>query len=151
MKIRALVFDDDDLIRSLLKTIFEDRGYEVFAYSIPGACPLYRNPEFYCKEDNECADIIISDLRMPNDSGVDLIEKLRKKGCKVKNIALMSGYWTQPSMHRAEEFGCKVFNKPFSMEEIEAWLDVCEKSIDPNRVLSNWFQSKNVIFKNHFE
>ena len=140
MKIRALVFDDEELIRLLLKTILEDRGYEVFAFSGPGVCPMYINPEFHCKGNGQCADIILSDVKMPHASGIDLLKKLDKNGCRVKNRALVSGSWTDADINRAKELNCKIFEKPFIIQEIEEWLDRCERSIDSNRILSNCFQ-----------
>jgi CheY-like chemotaxis protein len=138
MKIRALIFDDDALILALLKEVLERRGYEVFTFSEPGVCPLYKNAEGICTGDHQCADIILSDIRMPNVSGIDLIEKLDKSGCKVKHRALISGSWTPSELAQAKELNCKMFDKPFKIEQLENWLDECEKSIDPNRILSNW-------------
>ncbi len=139
MKTRAFVFDDDELIRSLLKSILENRGYEVFTFSEPGVCPLYQKAECDCIDGQQCADIILSDIRMPNISGIGLIEKLDKNGCKVKNRALISGSWTPSELNQAKDLNCKIFKKPFKMEELEDWLDDCEKTIDPNRVLHNRF------------
>ena len=73
---------------------------------------------------------------MPKVSGLEFIENLREKGCKIKNIALVSGYWTEKEITRAKEIGCTVFHKPLKTEVLDEWLDNCEKNIDPQRVLS---------------
>lgn len=137
MKIRALVFDDDEMMLNLLKEILEARNYEVYTFREPEVCPLYKNAECLCKDGTLCTDIILSDIRMPKISGIDLIEKLDNLGCKVKNRALISGSWTESGLKKAKEMKCKIFNKPFKIEELEAWLYECEKSIDPYRILSD--------------
>ena len=82
-----------------------------------------------------CADIIITDIDMPKITGLDFIENQLKRGCKVRNLATMSGSWSDSQMKRAAELGCKAFTKPFDINELMSWLNHCEKSIDPARRL----------------
>jgi DNA-binding NtrC family response regulator len=138
MKIRALVFEDEPNLRELLVRILERRGYEVFAFEHPDLCPLHNTDT--CVE--ACADLMISDLRMPNMSGLDFLEKQTRLGCKVRNVALMSGAWDLSEINRAHELGYSVFNKPFSVKDLSAWLEECEKTVEPGRVLSDIFASK---------
>jgi DNA-binding NtrC family response regulator len=138
-RIRALVFDDNELICSLLWKFLEKRGYEVFTFLDPDSCPLHRTPSCNCPMDHACVDIIITDINMPNVSGLEFIEDQLKKGCKVKNIALMSGKWSDYEVEYAKRLGCQFFRKPFGLDELNEWLDGCEKKIDTNRALSNWF------------
>jgi hypothetical protein len=63
-------------------------------------------------------------------------------GCKVKNVALMSGAWSEPDVEKAKSLGCTVFQKPFSLDEIGKWLDECENKIAPERILTDWFKEK---------
>jgi len=140
MRIRVFVFDDDQTIRSILWRLLDGRGYEVFTFPDPAFCPLHLATGCPCPEDQACADIIISDINMPNVTGLEFVENQMKKGCKVKNVALMSGAWSDSDLEYARRLGCQALHKPFTLEEINTWLDVCEKKIDPNRVLSDWFQ-----------
>lgn len=96
MKIRALVFEDNDQLRSLISTILEMRGYEVFTFSEPGSCPLYLKDKCPCPLKHTCADIIITDINMPSVTGLDF----------------------------------KILGN---------WLDDCEKRIDSERKLSDWW------------
>ena len=50
---------------------------------------------------------------------------------------MMSGNWPNEDLAMAKKLGCKVFNKPFDLSEIDAWLDDVEKNIDLDRELSN--------------
>jgi CheY-like chemotaxis protein len=133
VKLRALVFEDEDGLREIVVRILERRGYEVVAFKDPAQCPLFRGGMCY----SSCADVLITDLRMPNMSGLEFLEHQFKHGCKIKNVALMSGAWSDGEARRATDLGCRVFNKPFSVKEIDAWLAECEKGVDPKRVLSD--------------
>lgn len=134
---RAFVLEDQKLMRELIRQILEDRGYEVLSFSNPGSCPLYNEGVCRCSEKEACGDVIISDVNMPYIKGLDFVERQKKIGCKIRNVALMSGLWTGSDLERAEKLGCKVFHKPFSISEMEEWLDDCEKKIDPNRILTD--------------
>ncbi len=93
MKIRAIVLEDDESIRTLITLILKKRGYQVLTYSEPGACPLYLKHDWACTLEHSCGDIIITDIDMPNISGLDFFENLLNHGCKVNNFMLMSGEW----------------------------------------------------------
>ena len=142
MKIRALVFDDEKILRELISSVLKRREYEVHDFSEPGLCPLSLDRECPCPVGYTCADIIITDLNMPNITGLEFIENQIKHGCKVRNIALISGDWSEPEMKRAHELGCVTFSKPLRIAELIDWLNQCEKRIDPNRELWDWLADK---------
>ncbi len=138
MKKRVLILDDDDIIRSMLWGVFDRRGYEVFTYSDPSYCPLYLAPGCKCTREEACADIIVSDLDMPNVKGLDFVESQLQKGCRCQAIALISGSWSDEDLRRAQRINCKVFAKPFHVEQIAQWLEEVEKGISADRKLSDW-------------
>ena len=140
MRIRALVFEDNENMRDLLCELLGARGYEVLAFSDPSGCPLNSVGACPCQLDEACADIIISDVQMPHVTGLEFIEGQREKGCKVRNIALMSGGWTEEEVRLAEDHGYEVFHKPFALSRMLDWLDDCERHLDPKRKLSDWLE-----------
>ena len=144
-KLRIILLDDNEAVRSVLSRILDDRGYEVFAFANPAICPLQVMPECRCGPNQTCTDIIVSDLDMPNMTGLDFIENQIKKNCKCQHVVLMSGSWTEQDLFRAHELGCKTFAKPFPFEEFYEWLDEIEKRIESTRVLCNWFQEPNLL------
>jgi CheY-like chemotaxis protein len=139
-KLRIILLDDNDVLRTMLTEILADRGYEVFAFSNPAICPLQMMPACRCTGNQRCTDILISDLDMPKMTGLDFIENQKKKNCKCQHVALMSGSWTEQDLLRAQQLGCKTFPKPLPFQEFCEWLDEVEKSIEPLRELANWFQ-----------
>lgn len=138
MRPRVLIFDDDPLIRQLLWAVCDRRGYEVFTFPDPGLCPLHTTDSCPCETGRSCSDIIISDLKMPNVMGLDFVEELIGKGCRCRNVALMSGSWSDDEFHRAQRLGCKVFAKPFHVSQIIEWLDAVEGRLVPSRKLDDW-------------
>lgn len=140
IKIRALVFDDDQVVRELLSSVLLRRGYEVYAFSEPAVCPLVSERQCPCPTRYSCADIIITDLNMPNMTGLELIEKQIDRGCKVRNLAVLSGDWLDHEVKRASQLGCMTFSKPLRVAELNEWLNQCEKGIDRERKLWNWFR-----------
>ena len=136
---RVLIFDDDESIREILWRYFNNRKYEVFTFPHPNSCPLSHSLSCPCPSSEACADIILSDLNMPFIKGIDFLEQQISKGCKCKHLALMSADLTEADSDRARAVGIKLFNKPFALEEIDAWVDEIEASIPPNRKLLDWF------------
>ena len=80
---------------------------------------------------------------MPFKKGLDFLEEQLSKGCRCKNMALMSGYLGQDDIERASSLKIKLFQKPFTVKEIEEWVCEIEKTINPVRRLSNWFLGKS--------
>ena len=143
MKPRVLIFEDNDILRSTLKRLLDEMGYEVHAFADPGMCPLYESSDHSCLYDDSCSDIIISDVNMPVETGIEFIKSRLNKGCKIKFRALMSADWNETDLQHAEKIGCKVFHKPFDLPELINWLENCREQIDHQRVLSDWFAKEN--------
>ena len=138
MKLRSYIFDDNDTVRTLLQQVCLDRGYEVFAFSSPGLCPLNLNQSCQCPVPCACGDIVLSDLKMPIVDGLEFVRAQRAKGCHIRFVALMSGYWSEGDLLLARQYDCKIFQKPFPLSELYAWLDEVERQIDPSRCLASF-------------
>ncbi len=105
---RILVIDDEDLLREMLREILEDAGHEVEEAS-NGQAGIERytqNP----------ADLIITDLMMPEKDGFETIHELRKAYPEVKIIAI-TGFGLH-NLPLAYDLGAhRVFEKPFPPKE----------------------------------
>ena len=88
-----------------------------------------------------CADVILSDVRMPGANGLDFIQAMLEKKCKRPHLAIMSGSLTNAENERAAGLGCKVFQKHFLMTELIEWLQQVEKTITAERILFEWQHS----------
>ena len=112
---RILVIDDDDLIRKLVSKTLERAGYEVAA-SADGrdAARLYRR---------EPADLIITDLFMPEKEGLEVIMELRRESPDVKIIAISGAGSLGPTgyLEVARMIGAsRTLAKPFGEKELLA-------------------------------
>jgi len=132
IKYRIVIFDDEEMMRKLLKAFFEDVGYEVFTFEHPGLCTLSLEAKCICS--HPCTDIILSDVHMPFQDGINLVKEQIKKGCKCENIALMTGDIEYFDLNIEK---VKIFEKPIRILKIEQWINKIEKNIDPNRKLSS--------------
>ena len=83
-----LIIDDEPQIRSMLKLMLERDGYEVAEApdGIEGIRIYRQNP----------ADLIITDLIMPNKDGIGVIIDLKKEFPNVKIIAMSGGGLNKP-------------------------------------------------------
>jgi len=109
-EMRILVVDDEAGIRKALLLMLEDAGFEVAeaGNGEEGLRAFRRQP----------ADLVITDLFMPDKDGLELIRGLRREFPDVKVIA-MSGGGFSSSMHMlpfARRLGAvEVLDKPFSL------------------------------------
>ena len=110
---RVLIIDDEAPIRSMLKLMLERDGYEV-AEAPDGmeAIRIYRqNP----------ADLIITDLIMPNQDGIGMIIALKKEYPDVKIIAMSGGGLNKPEgyLKGAKKLGAAcTLTKPIDRDEM---------------------------------
>ena len=139
-KVRIFVVDDEEAICALLKRVLAHWGYEVFTFHKATLCEAYGAAQCHCQAGQRCADILLSDVRMAEVSGIEFVQKRKKMGCSMKNIALMSGVWNEETQGQAQDLGCKVFSKPLDILQIRQWLDDCRNNVSPERVLKSYFQ-----------
>jgi len=138
MRRRAIIFDDDHLVRFSLWHLFDRRGYEVFTFPEPGLCPLHVVQQCPCPANTSCTDLIISDVNMHATNGIDFLEQLIQKGCRQRHFALVSGNFSETDLARASRLGCRLFSKPVDIAQLSEWIEEVEKSTPLERTLFNW-------------
>ena len=114
MKKKILVIDDEEMILDTIKLILDDMGFEV---------STYQNPDRGIEEAvNNSYDLIISDLRMPEKSGVEITEAiLRSK--PTARVLILTAYPTDPLAKKALDAGAlSLLKKPFEIAKILDFL-----------------------------
>ncbi len=106
-----LVIDDQEPIRSLLRVALENAGHEVRdASNGRRGLALYRE---------RAADIIITDIVMPEMDGLELLLALTRSFLNVKVIAMSGGLESEGPLNVAMRLGARqTFQKPFDMEKL---------------------------------
>jgi CheY-like chemotaxis protein len=108
---RVLVVDDDQESRNLLSEVLGANGYPVQA--LEGSEAFWEA----LSQDSSRA-IILVDLRMPGDSGLELLRKLQQRNIKCDAI-LMTSFLSGTERELAQELGVKGFlEKPFRLSEL---------------------------------
>ena len=110
---RILIIDDEPQIRSMLRLMLERDGYEVVEApdGIEGISAYRQKP----------ADLIITDLIMPNKDGIGMIIDLQKEFPDVKIIAMSGGGLNKPEgyLKGAQKLGAaSTLTKPIDREEM---------------------------------
>jgi YesN/AraC family two-component response regulator len=110
---KILIIDDEPYILLMLKKMLERAGYEVDL-----ASNGREGMELFQKES---ADLVITDIIMPDREGLELIIEMKKKRPGLKIIAISGGGRISPDSYLecATHFGAeKVFQKPFRQKEL---------------------------------
>jgi PAS domain S-box-containing protein len=100
----VLLVEDDEAVRKLACAVLEQRGYTV----VPA-----RNPEEALQAASERTfDLLLTDLVMPNASGLDLAARLRRRQPSLA-VLLMSGFMTDIEQGDIDAVGA-LLPKPFT-------------------------------------
>jgi DNA-binding NtrC family response regulator len=108
---KILVVDDEKSILLLLKEALTQWGYQVItASSAAEALEALKNGIF---------DALISDIRMPDMSGLDLLREIRKQDETIE-VVMMTGYPTIASAVQALKEGAYDYlSKPLILDELK--------------------------------
>jgi putative nucleotidyltransferase with HDIG domain len=124
-KENILVIDDEDFILQLAKDILERYNYAVHATS--------NGNEGLKLIDTEKFDLLLTDIRMPDISGLDIIRSVRKRNNEIP-IIVITGHGTLDIAINALRLGAQGFLlKPFTPEELRTSVS---EALEKTRLLS---------------
>ncbi len=110
-KKRILVIEDDEEMRSLLSEFLNDEGYETDSAD--------NGLEAYRRLVRELFDLIITDVRMPGLSGLDILPRMRRLQPKAL-IIMITAFGSEEVCHKAYERGATVYlEKPIHLENLK--------------------------------
>jgi len=113
---RILVVDDENGPRQSLRMLLKEEFEVHMAESVPAALRLLGVQPI---------DVIISDIRMPTHSGLDLLAAVRER-CPGVEVILLTGYGQLDTAVRAVELGAFAYmEKPFDSAAMVAKVRGC--------------------------
>jgi two-component system, chemotaxis family, chemotaxis protein CheY len=117
---KMLIIDDDALVRTTLEYLLRDAGYEI-ATAEDGmrGMAMFRS---------EQPDLVITDIIMPEQEGIQTINEMRKAKPDAKIIAISGGgrIGNTDFLKIARVLGAMdVISKPFDPDELLAIVENC--------------------------
>lgn len=116
-----LIIEDDAAFCQMLQKFLTKRGYEVeTSFTAPDAKEKFKTTDF---------DLILTDLRLPDYDGIQLLTDIKAVNPKTQ-VILMTGYAEVGSAVKAMKKGAfDYISKPFTPDEIVMVLDNALKAV----------------------
>ena len=111
MKKRILIVDDSFYMRTMLKNMLTDAGYEVVGEAPNGQTALQM-----AKETNP--DLITLDVILPDNTGLDVLKGIKKDQPDMK-VIIVSAVGQEVIVNEAKDYGALDYIvKPFSEDKV---------------------------------
>jgi two-component system, NtrC family, response regulator AtoC len=116
---RVLVVDDEENLRHMLQILLRREGYEaVGASSVDAALVEIERQPF---------DIIITDLRMPGRSGLELIDEVRRRNLETTMVVMTAYGGKEVAIEAMKRGAYDYLSKPFEADEVVLLLRKAEE------------------------
>jgi DNA-binding response OmpR family regulator len=114
---RILVAEDDSDMRRLVVEALRRDGYDVISVKDGGRLLVTLAHEFVDESGTGLADLLVSDVRMPVCSGLQILEQLRAARWRTP-VILMTAFGDSFMREHALELGAVLFDKPFDLDDL---------------------------------
>ena len=112
---KIVVADDDPAMRRLVVEALRRDGHEV--EQAGNGAALLNRLAVNVDQPASGLDLIISDIRMPAFTGLDLLEALRAIDCTTP-VILMTAFPDVETRKAARRLGAVLFDKPFDIDDL---------------------------------
>lgn len=146
-KADVLIIDDDPSIRNMLSIVLKKDGYQVEAIE---------NPVLALKKlKKQRFDLIISDIKMPEISGIELLRRVKSIDSEIP-VIMITGFASTNDAVEAMKLGAEDYIiKPFNLDELKIIIGKCiyKKNIERENIelklkLSDKEKFENIVGKN---
>jgi DNA-binding response OmpR family regulator len=129
---RVIVAEDDPEMRALVVEALRKDGYVVSDVANGGRLLVTLAREFSHGAGGDAFDLMVSDLRMPVCSGLEIVEQLRAARCRMP-IVLMTAFGDEATRQRARRLATLLMDKPFQLAELRSAVACLlrERFVDP--------------------
>ncbi|MBN1441658.1 MAG: sigma-54-dependent Fis family transcriptional regulator [Planctomycetes bacterium] len=108
--LRVLVVDDEEAQRNILAEILEDEGYQVETAS--GLAEALK------RLDADGVDLVLSDLKMPGGSGIDLLDAVKERDADVEVILMTAFSSVETAVEAMRKGAYHYLPKPFEKRDL---------------------------------
>ncbi len=115
---RILLAEDDPALREVLREALAAEELDVVP-AASGAALEAALTEAIVDPEGRPYDLVISDVRMPGASGLDVVERHYVRDPDTPFL-LITAFGDRATHARASEFGVEVLDKPFELDELLA-------------------------------
>lgn len=140
---KILVIDDEKIICHLLQDSLSDRGYTVTT--------AQSGSEALKKIEKESFDVVITDIRMPDITGIKVLEEMKKINSQTM-VIIMTAFASVETAQEAIRLGAYDYvTKPFEKEEVNFAVKramEARKLIMANEKLNQDLRELNVQLEN---
>ncbi len=113
-----LLAEDDEEMRTLLAWWLRRDGYEVSECD-HGIDLINQIDPFAGPPNPEKYDLVISDIRMPGITGLEVLEDVRHFGTECPPVILITAFGTKETHEKAHRLGAAaMFDKPFDFNDL---------------------------------
>src|SRR4030042_2353633 len=124
-----LVLDDEEMIRDILYETFRKKGYSVET-AIKGREALKKIEETHF-------DLLVSDLRLPDINGMDILTKAKKKYPELCIVMITAFGSIKNAVKAIKQGAFDYITKPFDLDEMEL-------------VVEKYFEYRDLITENQY-
>jgi len=147
-RIKILVVDDDASIRNMLSIVLKKSNYDVLCVDSSEAALKTLKVE--------SVDLIISDIKMPGISGIDLLKKMKVIKPEIP-VIMITAYASANDAVEAMKLGAEDYvTKPFNLDELKLIIEksLYKKNIETENIrlksqLTQKEKFENIVGKNH--
>ena len=133
-----LVIDDEETQRNVLKGYLEKKGYTIYSAS--------SGKEGISLVHNKLIDIVISDYRMPDKTGLEVLEDVKKINPEI-SFVILTAYGSVENAVKAMRLGAfDYMSKPVDLDELDLMM---EKIIENKNLKSEILLLKNQLQKKY--
>lgn len=110
-----LIIDDEEAQRSILKGYLEKKGYKIFSAS--------SGLEGIEAVKNNVIDIVLSDFKMPDKTGLEVLEDVKRINPEI-SFVILTAYGTIENAVKAMRLGAfDYISKPVDLDELDLMLE----------------------------
>jgi DNA-binding NtrC family response regulator len=134
-----LIIDDEEAQRNVLKGYLEKKGFKLFSAA--------SGTEGVKVVNNNVVDIILSDFKMPDITGLEVLEQVKKINPEI-SFVILTAYGTIENAVKAMRLGAfDYISKPVDLDELDLLLD----RIIENKNLKSEIQFLKIQLKEKFK